>query len=174
MRSFGTSFFCNRWRPVFALPVDGVRRCFAHAFPPNVAVVGQCNVGKNRVTPNTGHAIWVGQCVGAGSHAKVACFGVDGVQLAVSRGLDPCNVVANGGDLPAVKACWWDQHRKVGLAASTRECRRHMVLFALRCGHAQNQHVLGQPAFITAHVGSNAQRKALFAQQRIAAVTGAV
>ena len=45
-----------------------------------------------------------------------------------------------------------------------------MVLFAAWSGHAQYQHVLGQPALVTAHGGGNAQRKALFAQQRVAAV----
>ena len=49
-----------------------------------------------------------------------------------------------------------------------------MVFFALRIGDAQNQHVLGQPAFVAAHGGGNAQRKAFLAEQRIAAVAGAI
>ena len=49
-----------------------------------------------------------------------------------------------------------------------------MVFFALRIRHTQDQHVLGQPAFLSSHVRRNAQRKALFAEQRIAAVARAV
>jgi hypothetical protein len=37
-------------RPVVALPVDRVRRRLAvHAFPPDVAVIGERNVGEDRV-----------------------------------------------------------------------------------------------------------------------------
>ena len=55
-----------------------------------------------------------------------------------------------------------------------------MVFFALRIGHAQNQHVLSQPAGATgagigaAHGRGNAQRKAFFTEQSIAAVARAV
>ena len=55
-----------------------------------------------------------------------------------------------------------------------------MVFLALRIGHAQNQHVLGQPAGLlrvglgAAHGGGDAQRKTFFTQQRIAAVARAV
>jgi hypothetical protein len=37
-------------------------------------------------------------------------------------------------------------------------------------GHAQDQHVLGQPTLVAAHGGCNAQCQALFAQQSVAAV----
>ncbi len=49
-----------------------------------------------------------------------------------------------------------------------------MVLLAFGIGHAQQQHVLGQPALVTAHGGSDAQGEALLAQQRVAAVARAV
>ena len=57
-----------------------------------------------------------------------------------------------------------------------------MVFLALGIGHAQDQHVFGQPARATggafcgctAHGGGDAQRKTFLAQQRVAAVTGAV
>ena len=53
-----------------------------------------------------------------------------------------------------------------------------MVFLACGVGHAQDEHVLGQPALATggaacslfAHVGGDAQRKALLAQQRVATV----
>ena len=42
------------------------------------------------------------------------------------------------------------------------------------CGilDAQDEHMLGHPALVLAQVGGDAQRKALFAQQHVAAVTG--
>src|SRR6185436_14494836 len=140
-------------RPVAALPVDQVRRGVAHAFPPDVAVVGQRDVGEDHVLVQAGHAVRVGLHVGAGGHAEVAGFGVDGVQAAVGIGLDPGNVVADGGDLPAFEAGWRDQHREVGLAAGAGEGGGHVVFLAVRLGHAQDQHVLGQPALVAAHGG---------------------
>jgi hypothetical protein len=44
----------------------------------------------------------------------------------------------------------------------------------LRIGHAQDEHVLGQPTLVAAHGRSDTQRKALLAQQSVAAVTGTV
>ena len=179
---FGAGFLGNLGGPVFALPVDQVIGQFAgvffHAFPPHVAVIGQCDVGEDHILVQAQHAVGVGLHVGAGSHAKITSFRVDGVHLAVGVRLDPSDVVANGGDFPACKCRWWHQHREVGFAASAGESRCHMVFFALRVGHAQNQHVLGQPALAasrfagrrTAHVGGNAQRKALFAQQGVATI----
>ena len=149
-------------RPVFALPVDGVRRCGAHALPPHVTVVGQGHVGVNDLTLQAGHAIGVGERIGARRHTKVPGFRVDGVHTTVFAGLDPGNVVTNGGDFPAVKTGRRHQHGEVGLAAGAGERRRHVVLFARRVGHAQNQHVLGQPLFVATHVGGNAQGKTLF------------
>ena len=145
-----------------------------HAFPPDIAVVGQRDVGEDGVLGQAAHAVRVGQHVGARSHAKVAGLGVDGAQAAVCRWFDPGDVVADGGDLPALKAGGRHQHGKIGLAAGAGERCRHVILFALGVGHAQNQHVLGQPAFVAAHDGGDAQRKTFFAQQGIAAVAGAV
>ena len=76
---------------------------------------------------------------------------------------DPSDVVADGGDFPAIEAFWWHQHREIGFAASAGECRCHMVFFALRIGHAQDEHVLGQPALVASHIGGDAQGKTLFA-----------
>jgi len=43
--------------------------------------------------------------------------------------------------------------------------------FALRIGHAQDEHVLGQPTLFAAHAGGDAQGQAFFAQQCIATVS---
>ncbi|OWW20117.1 hypothetical protein AYR66_12055 [Noviherbaspirillum denitrificans] len=48
------------------------------------------------------------------------------------------------------------------------------MLLAFRRFDAKDQHVLGQPALVAAHRGRDTQREALLAQQRIAAVAGAV
>ena len=171
---FGASLFSNGWCPVFALPVDQVvwqlAGVFFHTFPPHVPVVGQRDVGVNDVFVQAGHAVGVGVEVGARSDAKVASLWVDGVQLAVRVGLDPGDIVTDGGDFPAFKALGWHQHGEIGFATSARKGCCHVILFALRIGHPQDEHMLGQPALVAAHVGRDAQGKALLAQQRIAAV----
>ena len=52
------------------------------------------------------------------------------MQPAVGLRLDPGDVVADGGDLPAVKALGRDQHGEIGLAAGRRKGRRHVVFLA--------------------------------------------
>jgi hypothetical protein len=165
---------------VQSLPCQSIRwsgnaGVFFHAFPPHIAIIGERHVGENHVLVQAAHAVGVGVHVGAGGHAKVTGFGVDGVHLAVGMGFDPGDVVTDGGDFPAGKTGFGrHQHGEIGLAAGAGECSGHVVLFALGIGHAQDEHVLGQPALVAAHVGCNTQRKALLAQQRVAAVTGAV
>ena len=103
---------------------------FAHAFPPHVAVVGQRDVGEDDVFLQRRHGIEVGLLAGAGGHAEETGFGVDGVEPAVLCRLDPGDVVADGGDLPAVEALGRNQHREVGLAAGRREGRGDVGLLA--------------------------------------------
>ena len=92
-------------RPVLALPVDEMRRrLLRHAFPPHVAVVGQRDVGEDDVFLQGRHGIEVGLFGGAGGDAEIAVFGVDGAELAIRAGFDPGDVVADGGDLPAIEA----------------------------------------------------------------------
>ena len=175
---FGTGFFGNLWCPVFALPVDQViwpmAGVFFHAFPPDIAVVGQTHVGEDDVFVQTGHAIRVGVKVGAGSDAEITGFRVDGAQIAIGTWLDPCDVVADGGDFPAVKTGGRYQHGEIGFATCAGKSRCDMVFFALRIGQPEDQHVLGQPALVAAHVGGDAQCKTFFAQQSIAAIARTV
>ena len=162
-------------RPVLALPVNQVRGWLvAHAFPPDVAVIGQRHVGEDGVTLQRVHAVRVGLEVRARGHTEIAGFGVDGVQPAILVGLDPGDVVPDGADLPAAEARRRHQHRKVGLAAGAGEGRGDVVLASFGRGHAKDQHVLSQPALFAAHGRGDAQRKALLAQQRVAAITRAV
>ncbi len=116
----------------------------------------------------------VGVVVGTWGHAKVTGFGVDGHHLAVGLRFDPSDVVADGGDFPAIEAFGWHQHGEVCFAASTGESSGHVVFFTLWVGHAQGEHVLGQPALFAAHAGGDAQGQAFFAQQSVAAVARTV
>jgi hypothetical protein len=51
--------------------------------------------------------------------------------------------------------------------------RRDVVHLLLGRGELEDQHVLGEPALVAAHDAGDAQRVALLAQQRVAAVAGA-
>ena len=53
-----------------------------------------------------------------------------------------------------------------------REGSGDILYLALRVLNPQNQHMLSHPSFILPLIGSNAQSKAFFTQQHIAAVTG--
>src|SRR5690606_13068096 len=118
VRRLDALFLGDLGRPVVALPVDQVSGGrVGHAFPPHVTVVGQRDVGEDHVAVERLHAVEVGVLVGARGDAEVAGFGVDGVQTAVLGGLDPGDVVTDGGDLPALVALGRDQHGEVGLAA---------------------------------------------------------
>ena len=112
--------------------------------------------------------------VGTRGHAKVTGLGVNGHHLAVGLGFDPSDVVANGGDFPAIEAFGWHQHGEVCFAASAGERSCHVVFFSLRIGHSQDEHVFGQPTLFASHAGRDAQGQALFAQQGIAAVARTV
>ena len=94
-------------------------------------------------------------------------------------GLDPGDVVADGGDLPSLEACGRDQHGEVGLAAGGGEGPGDVGLFCLACGvrgrfDAEDEHVLGHPAFVAGDIGGDAQGEALLAQQGVAAIAGAI
>ena len=95
----------------------------------------------------------------SGRHAEEARFRIDRAQPAVLVRLDPGDVIAHGPDLPAFETRRRNQHREIGLAAGARKRRRHIGLLALRILHAQDQHVLGHPAFVARDVRSDAQRK---------------
>ena len=62
------------------------------------------------------------------------------------------------------------EHCQVGFATGRGKRRRHITTFVLGRGEFQDQHVLGEPAFVTRNRRSNAESKALLAQQCVAAV----
>ncbi len=149
-------------------------RLLAHALPPDVAVVGQCDVGVDDVLFQRRHGVEVGLLAGTRRHAEIAGLRVDGVEAAIGARLDPGDVVAHRGDFPAIEAFRRDQHGEVGLAARRGKRRRDIGLLALRRFDAEDQHVFGQPAFVAGHGRGDAQREALLAQQGIAAVARTV
>ena len=173
-REFGCEDGSSRLRgPVAALPVGQVRRrLVGHALPPDVAVVGERDVGEHRVALGDGaHRVRVGVPAGAGRDAEQAELGVQGVEPAVLAEAHPGDVVAERLDLPARDGRL--EHRQVRLAAGAREGGRDVVHRLLRGGELEDQHVLGQPALVAGHHRGDPQRVALLAQQRVAAVAGA-
>ena len=162
-------------RPVLALPIDEMRRRrFRHPFPPDVAIVGQGHVGENHIRLEHLHRIRIRLARRAWRHAKIAGLGIDRVEHAVRVRLDPRDVVADGRHLPALEALRRNQHREVGLAARAWKRSSDVGLFAARRCHAENQHVLGEPALVAPHHRCDPQCEAFLAEQRVAAVARAI
>ena len=162
----------RRRRPRAAHPVDGMLGRRAHLLPPHVAVVGQRDVGIDAVGVQRLHGVEVGLVRRAGRHAEEAGLGIDGVEPAVLAELHPANVVADGLGLPAGDGRV--EHGEVGLAAGRREGRGDEFRFPFRIGELEDQHVLGHPALVARLHGGDAERVALLAEQRVAAIAGAV
>ena len=87
--------------------------------------------------------------------------------------MQPGDVIAHGGDRPAWHGARRNEHREIGLAAGGGEGRCDVVRLALRAREAHDEHVLGEPAFVTRLVARDAQRMALLAEQCVAAVAAA-
>ena len=160
--------------PVVALPVGQVGRGFVGlAFPPHGVVIGEGNVGEDvAASVDCYHCGRVGRVAGAGSNAEQAVFGVDRVELTVVAEAHPGDVIAEGLSLPTGDGR--RDHCEVRLTAGRRECGRDVLGFAFGVGQLDDEHVLGQPAFVAGNGRSNAQRVALLAQQSVAAVAGSV
>ena len=107
-----------------------------------------------------------------GATPKNPASGLMARRRPVGIGLDPGDVVADGPDLPAFEAFGRNHHGEVGFAAGAGERGGNVSLFALRALDAENEHVLGHPAFVAGDVGGDAQREAFLAEQRVAAVAG--
>jgi len=172
--------------PGIAAPVDeAVGRSVGHALPPDAAVGlavgadGERDVGEDAVAGQRLHGVGIGLVGCAGSDAEESRLGVDGAQLAAGVGLDPCDVVAHGPDLPAVEAGGGNEHGEVGLAAGGGKGRGDICLLGAavgvgRCFDANDEHVFGHPALVACDVGCDAQGETLLAQQGVASVAGAV
>jgi hypothetical protein len=144
-----------------------------HALPPDVAVGREGDVREDGVRADGRHGVGVGLLGGPRRDAEEARLGVDGVDLAVLAGLDPGDVVADGGHLPALEAARRDQHGEVGLAAGAGEGGRHVGLLAFGRLDAEDEHVLGEPALARGHAPGDAQGEALLPEEGVAAVARA-
>ncbi len=150
-----------------------VRRRGVVPLPPDVAVHGAGHVREERVLADARHGVGVGLGVRARDHAEVAGLGIHRPQAAVGPDAHPGDVVAHGADLPARELLGRDQHGEVGLAAGRREGRGHVADLALGALGLEDEHVLGEPALLLREVGADAERQALLAEQRVAAVARA-
>ena len=175
VRRFRAGLLGDLRRPAIALPVEAFGwRFVGHALPPHAAFGSQRDIGEDRVARQRIHGVRIRVARGARSHAEEAGFRVDGAQAAVGVGLDPRDVVADRPDLPALESGRRNQHGEIGFSAGAGKRRGDVGLLALRVLDAHDEHVLRHPAFVTRDVRSDAQREALLAQQRVAAVAGTV
>ena len=162
------------------MPVDELfGRSLGHSLPPDAAVGfavgadGEGDVGEDAVAAQGRHGVGVGALAGAGSDAEESSLGVDATEFAGGIGLglrypDPGDVVADGGDLPALEARRRDEHGEVGLAAGRGECGGDVGLLGLAGAvgwrfHAEDKHVFGHPTLVAGDVGGDAQGEALLA-----------
>ena len=107
-------------RPLVAGPVDQVsRRFLGHALPPDIAFVGQSDIGEDGIGAERRHGVGIRFLAGTRSDAEEAGFRIDRVELAVCSRLDPGDVVADGRHLPSFgpEGFGWYEHGEVGLAA---------------------------------------------------------
>ncbi len=172
---FAGLFVDHVGRPVVALPIDEVFRLFlGHAFPPDIAVVREGNVGEDRIFRAGEQGVRVRVHCRSRSDAEETVFRIDGAELSGRVRLNPRDIVADAGDFPAFVAERFrrNEHGEIRLAARRRERRRHVVFFALRRLDAENEHVFGEPALFAGEVGRDAEREAFFAEERVSAVAG--
>ena len=161
--------------PLFAAPVgQAVGRGAVDPLPPDIAVVGERHIGEDRVAGDGRHCVGIGLQRGAGDDAEIPRLRVDGAQPALRVRPDPRDVVAHRRRLPALVARRGDQHGEVGLAAGTRKRGGDIGLLPPGRLDAEDQHMFGQPALVARHHRGEAQREALLAQKRVAAVARTV
>src|SRR5262249_37114467 len=161
--------------PAIALPISAFGRWrVGHAFPPHTAVWSERDVGEDAVARKGSHRVWIGLFGSAGSHSEETSLGIDGAEITVLIGTNPRDVVAHSPNFPAFESFGRYKHREVGFAASTRKSRGDISFFSLGIFNAEDEHVLGHPAFVARDVGSDTQREALFAKQRVATVARTV
>ena len=151
--------------PVIALPINQMSRGVAvFAFPPDIAVIGQRDIGEDRILLDHRHGIRVRLGRRPRHHTEVTGFRIDRVKLPVITRFDPGNVVTNCADGPAFITLGRNKHRQIGLATCTWESRSDIGLLTLRGCQAKDQHMFSQPAFFLRHNRGNSQGEALLAE----------
>ncbi len=145
---------CLAGRPVAAEPVDEVRgRFFGHALPPDIAVIGEGDIGENGVAGYGIHRHRVACIGGSGGDAEKSRLRVDGAEVSVGAGLDPGYVVTHAADLPTFLAHVGrgNHHSEICLSAGAGECRSDIGFLSIGGFHAQDEHVFSHPALIASH-----------------------
>ena len=160
-------------RPVLLLPRGRAGGLVLHALPPDVAVVGQRDVGEQRVAA----ARWCASRSGWSSSwcpARRRRSRTPGSPRRAGRRRRSASTrCRRRGSRPSSRGSVGLEHREVGLAAGGRERRGDVVHLLLRADQLEDQHVLGEPALVARHRRGDPQRVALLAQQGVAAVAGA-
>ena len=151
-------------RPTLSAPIQTFLRWPVLAFPPHVAVGGQSHIGEDGVALDDFHRVRVGARIGAGDDAEIARLRVDGIEASVGSGFHPGDVVSHRPDLPPGKMLGRNHHGEVGFSTGAGESGRKERFFSGRGFHSENQHVFGQPAFLTPKIRADAQGQTLFAQ----------
>jgi hypothetical protein len=161
-------------RPVVALPVDQVlRRLVGQPLPPDVAVVGERAVGVDAVGVSEAWR-WGWTSRWCRGDAEEAVLRVDGVELAVLgfgliQAMSSPTVVTSQPSKPLGGI----SIAKLVLPQALGKAPRRSASCRPADFDAEDQHVLGQPALVAGHDRGDAQRKALLAEQRVAAVAAA-
>src|SRR6185503_14630549 len=166
-----SSLPCDLRRPTFALPVKTFGgRIVRHPLPPHATFRRQCDVSENGVARKSRHRVRVRLGGSTRRNSEEACFGVYCTQAPSGVRLEPCNVVADGPDLPTLKTCRRNHHRKVGLATRRRKGRGNVGLLSLRIFDSYDEHVLSHPTLIACDVRGDSQSETFFAEKRVTAV----
>ena len=165
------------WRPIPAEPIDKMRwRLGGHAFPPDVAVIGEGHICKDGIAEDGVHRDGIARTGCAGRHAKESGLRVDGMEIAIRAGLDPSDIIAHTCDFPTCifQIFRRNHHRKIRLSACAWEGGCDIGFGAIGRFHAENQHVFSHPTLIAGHGGGDAQGETFFSQEGIAAITRAI
>ena len=167
-RAFGCAAFApvslrDLRRPLLALPVEALgRRLVGHAFPPHAAFGRQRHIGEDacssRASPS--RSDWSSPMCRARRQRNPAS-GLIARSRPFASGLIQAMSSPTVQTFQPSKPCRRNQHGEVRLAAGARERRRDVGLLALRIFDAEDEHVLGHPAFVARHVGRDAQARSI-------------
>ena len=108
-----------------------------------------------------------------GTTPKKPASGLTAHSRPSAPGPQPGDVVADRPHLVAEVLEGRDEHRQVRLAAGGGERGRDVVPLLPGSLELEDEHVLGHPALVARHGAGDAQREALLAEERVAAVAGA-
>ncbi len=156
-------------------PAHPVAEClggFGHFLPPDVIIAGEGAIGENAVARDRLHGVGIREITGAGGDAEKSGLRIDGIEAAIVAPLHPGDVVANGFDLPAGQR--GIEHGQIRFATGGGKRPGDVLNIAPGIGEFQDEHMLGQPAFIAGLHGGDAQGVTFFSQERVAAIARAI